>query len=117
MGDRFSNWVDRYRVAWESNDPDDIGSLFTDDALYYTEPYAEPKRGRNEIVEDWIARKDAPGDTEWSYEVIGRDGDLAFVQGTAVYKVDPPRTYRNLWVFRLEGDACSEFTEWWMKQE
>ena len=114
--DRFAGWVDRYRVAWESNDPEDIGSLFTDEAVYYTEPYAEPKRGRDEIVADWIERQDKPGDTEWSYEVIAQDGDVGFVQGTTVYKA-PPRTYSNLWVIRLSGDLCSEFTEWWMKHE
>ena len=114
--DSLSEWVDRYRLAWETNDPADIGSLFTDDADYLTEPYAKPIRGRDEIVRDWIERKDAPGETEWSFEVIGRDGDLGFVQGTATYK-NPSRVYSNLWVIRLEGDKCSEFTEWWMKHK
>lgn len=115
--DRFSDWVERYRVAWSSNDPDDIGSLFTDDAVYFTEPYAVPRKGREAIAKDWIERKDEPGDTEWSYEVIATDGDLGFVQGTAVYKTDPPHTYSNLWVIRLVGDKCSEFTEWWMEHK
>ncbi|HYN36577.1 MAG TPA: nuclear transport factor 2 family protein [Actinomycetota bacterium] len=114
--DQLVNWVDRYRVAWETNDPDDIASLFTNDAVYLTEPYAEPQRGRDEIVRNWIEEKDEPGETEWDFEVIGRDGDLGFVQGTATYK-SPPRVYSNLWVIRLEGDMCSEFTEWWMKHK
>jgi ketosteroid isomerase-like protein len=115
--DRFKEWVDRYRKAWETNDPDDIGSLFTDDALYFTEPYAEPKRGRAAIVADWIERKDEPGDTEWDSRVIAVDGDVGFVQGTAEYKTEPPRTYSNLWVIKLEGERCAEFTEWWMKHK
>jgi ketosteroid isomerase-like protein len=114
--DRFSAWVDRYRKAWESNDVKDIGSLFTEDAIYYTEPYAEPKRGRQEIVVDWIERKDEPGQTQWTYEVIGRDGDVGFIQGTTIYK-EPLRTYSNLWVIRMEGERCKEFTEWWMEHK
>jgi SnoaL-like domain len=113
--DPYSNWVERYRKAWLSNDPEDIGALFTDDGLYYTEPYAQPKRGRDEIVADWIERKDEPGDTDWTYELIATDGDVGFIQGVARYSTDPPRTYSNLWVIKLDGDLCSEFTEWWME--
>lgn len=115
--ERWSAWVDRYRLAWLTNDPADIGSLFTDEAVYRTEPFAQPIQGREAIVADWVERKDEPGDTQWSYRVIGVDGDLGFVQGTAAYSTDPPRTYSNLWVIRLEGDRCSEFTEWWMEHK
>jgi ketosteroid isomerase-like protein len=115
--ERFSSWVDRYRHAWISNDPEDIGALFTDDALYFTEPFADPKRGREAIVSDWLDRKDAPGDTEWTYAVIAADGDLGFIQGKATYKTEPARVYSNLWVVRLDGDRCSEFTEWWMEHK
>ncbi|HVF53380.1 MAG TPA: nuclear transport factor 2 family protein [Actinomycetota bacterium] len=115
--ERFSKWVEGYRRAWETNDPEDIRSLFTEGAVYHTEPYAEPIVGREAIVEDWIERKDEPGDTQWSSRVIGVDGDLGFVQGEAIYTTDPPRTYSNLWVIRLEGDRCREFTEWWMKHD
>ena len=111
-------WVDGYRKAWESNDPEDIGRLFTDDALYYTEPFHDPWRGRDAIVQGWIKQKDEPGDTEFSYEVLATAGDLAFVKGETAYSTPPPRRYSNLWVLRLdEQGRASEFTEWWMKQE
>ena len=42
MTDAASKWITAYRKAWESNDPGDIGSLFTADALYYGEPFTEP---------------------------------------------------------------------------
>jgi hypothetical protein len=113
--DRFADWVDRYRVAWETNNPGDIGALFTDDARYYTEPFAEPWQGRDTIVARWLEGRDEPGTTEWSFEVIGSDGDLGFIQGRTFYKTEPPRTYSNLWVIRLDGERCAEFTEWWMK--
>lgn len=37
--DDLTTWVDGYVRAWASNDPDDIGRLFTDDATYYTAPF------------------------------------------------------------------------------
>jgi hypothetical protein len=113
----LERWVDGYVKAWGSNDRKEIGSLFTDGAQYYTEPYKEPWRGRDAIVEEWLGRKDDPGDWDFRYEVLAVAGDLGFVQGVARYR-DPARTYSNLWVIRLGADGrCSEFTEWWMEHK
>jgi uncharacterized protein (TIGR02246 family) len=109
-------WVDRYREAWESNDPDTIGGLFADGARYHTEPYAEPIAGRDAIVADWLERKDEPGQTSFRSEVLAIAGDVAFVRGWTTYFDPPQRDYSNLWVIRFDGDGrCEEFTEWWMK--
>lgn len=107
-------WVDGYVRAWASNDPDDIGRLFTDDALYSTAPFREPWRGRAAIVAGWLDRKDDPGDYAFRYEVLAIAGNLGFVRGWASY-TNPPTEYSNLWVVRLAADGrCTEFTEWWM---
>ena len=115
--EQIRQWVDGYRTAWESNDPQDIGRLFTEQALYYTEPHAEPWRGRQEIVDRWIGIKDEPGDTEFSWDLVATDGDLAIVQAQTIYH-DPPQRYSNLWLIRLDPSGqATEFTEWWMKHE
>ena len=114
--DRFVRWVESYRSAWESNDPAEIGALFTDDALYFTEPYAAPWQGRDEIVHRWIEAKDEPGTTTFQYDVAMTSGDTAMVRGTTYYK--PDRDYSNMWEVTLEADGrCSRFVEWWMKHE
>ena len=111
----LSRWIDGYIRAWSSNRPDDIGSLFTDDAEYRTEPYAEPWRGRQEIVDRWIENKDEPGDYAFSWETLAETPEVAFVQGRTIYR-EPPRTYDNLWVIHIDADGrCGRFTEWWMK--
>lgn len=120
-----------YRAAWESNDPEAIGALFTDDALYYAEPYSEPFRGRDEIVAKWLERKDEPGSTNFTWTTLAHHDGLAFVQGETDYG---SIKYSNLWVIRLapsggsdvpaasdftaatEFPAATEFTEWWMDQ-
>jgi ketosteroid isomerase-like protein len=112
---RVTDWIDGYVRAWNSNDPQDIGALFIDDATYRTEPFAEPWRGRAEIVERWLERKDEPGNSEFAWKPLAAAGDLAIVEGTTRYR-EPPHTYSNLWVIRLDADGrCREFTEWWMK--
>jgi ketosteroid isomerase-like protein len=110
----LERWIDRYVKAWSTNDPKDIGDLFTDDADYYTAPYREPWRGRDAVVKGWLARADDQGDWDFSHEVLAVAGDLGFVRGLTTYRT-PPHVYSNLWVIRLQADGrCTEFTEWWM---
>lgn len=110
-----SAWVERYRRAWETNDPADIASLFTDDARYFTEPFREPWEGSEAIVAGWLAQRDEPGDATFRFEILAVAGEIAFVRGWTSYAA-PPREYSNLWVVRLDGDGqAREFTEWWME--
>jgi ketosteroid isomerase-like protein len=114
MNDVVNEWMSGYRTAWESNDPADIARLFTADALYYNEPFGEPSRGREAIIQSWIERRDAPGSTTFTRTLLAATDELAFVQGETDYG---SIKYSNLWVLRFapSGEA-REFTEWWMDQ-
>jgi hypothetical protein len=113
MTDRLTAWIDAYVHAWNSNEPADIGALFTVDALYYTEPYEEPWRGRAAIVENWLRHRDEPGETTFEWRRIAVEGETVVIRGTTRY---PDRTYSNVWAIVLDAEGrCSEFTEWWMK--
>jgi hypothetical protein len=115
MADELNEWMSGYRRAWQSNDPDDIRGLFTEDALYRVEPWSEPWRGQDAIVENWLARRDEPETTTFSWSALVVTDDIAVVQGETVYVSDA--TYSNLWVIRLDADGrATEFTEWWMDQ-
>ena len=59
--DAVTAWIGNYQAAWTSNDPEQIAGLFAEDAAYFPEPFATPWRGRAEIVEKWLARKDDAG--------------------------------------------------------
>lgn len=110
-----AGWVDRYVGAWLSNDPEEIGDLFTPDAVYRTGPWDDPIAGRRAIVEDWLARRDEPGTWEFSSEVLAVAGDLAVVTGRTAY-TDPPAEYANLWIIRFGDEArCRDFTEWYVR--
>jgi tRNA (guanine37-N1)-methyltransferase len=122
MADRtaIDHWVQRYVQAWGSNDPAEIGGMFSEDAEYYTAPFREPWRGRDEIVREWLGRKDEPGTWGFRYEIVGVDGDTGFVRGWTTYTGagDPePGPYSNMWQIRLAADgSCSLFVEWWMDE-
>ena len=109
-------WVERYLHAWASNDPADIGGLFTEDARYYTAPYRTPWSGRDEIVRGWLERAAEPGTWSFRHRVLAVQGDLAFVQGWTEERDEPDAW--NLWVIRFDdGGRVSEFVEWWMIPE
>lgn len=109
-------WLGRYVRAWETNDPADIAQLFTGDARYFTAPHRDPWVGPDAIAGGWVDRKDEPGTWTFRSEVLGIDGDLAFVRGWTTYTNDPD--YTNLWVIRLDDQGkCSEFVEWWMETD
>jgi uncharacterized protein (TIGR02246 family) len=114
--EQVTEWIEGYVKAWNSNRPEDIARLFSDDATYYTTPYRQPWRGREAIVAGWLDRKDEPGDTRFTWKPLVVTDDVAIVQCETVY-LDPPEAYSNLWVIRMDPDGrCSEFTEWWMRQ-
>ena len=115
--DDISSWVQRYLDAWGTNDAADIGDLFTEDAEYFTAPYRQPWRGRENIVENWLKRKDEQGSWGFRFEVLAVAERLGFVRGWTEYEEEHKR-YSNLWVIRLAGDGrAAAFTEWWMEEK
>jgi ketosteroid isomerase-like protein len=107
-------WMNGYLKAWDSNDPEDIRALFTDDAVYLTAPFVPPRVGVQAIIDGWIEDQDQPGDHTFTWQEIGRDGAVAFVTGETRY--DGGRHYANLWVIRFADDGrATEYTEWYMR--
>src|SRR6266540_1015713 len=49
--EQVSQWVDGYRTAWESNDPNDIGRLFTEQALSSRTRRAAAVSGRQIVID------------------------------------------------------------------
>lgn len=108
-------WVDAYRRAWESNEPDDIRALFTEDAEYFTEPFAEPWRGHDQIVKEWLGARDEPGETAFEWQIVAVEGDTAVIRAITPYV--GKATYHNVWVMKFAADGrATSFTEWWMAE-
>lgn len=111
--DDAQRWVDRYVAAWRSNDPEEIGDLFAQDARYHTTPYRPAREGRQAIVDWWLSDPDESGTWDCSYRVVAATGDTAVATGRTTY-ADGDR-YHNAYVIRFDGDGrAREFTEWWM---
>lgn len=113
--ERYEDWVRRYISAWSSNDPSEIGDLFTTDAHYRPVPFADGWDGRDEIVKQWLDGKDEPGDWSFDHEVAVATPEMGIVRGRTIYR-SRDEEYYNLWEVTLDlDDRCSRFVEWWMQ--
>ena len=117
---QFQAWLDRYVEAWKTYDPDQIGSLFSEDATYAYHPKDEPERGRAAILEAWFHQPDEKGTYDAKYEVLAIDGDTYVAQGRSDYFETPGGPLRdqyfNVYVCRFnEAGECTEFVEHWIQ--
>ena len=116
MDDRLEQWMDGYIKAWTTNDPDDIAALFTPDAVYDPQTATGEWHGIEEIVANWQEAGDEPENWEFEWAPMIEAPELAVVTGRTRY-LDPPESYRNLFVIRFDGDRCYDFTEWYIEEE
>jgi ketosteroid isomerase-like protein len=114
-------WLSAYARAWETYDPEAVGDLFSEDAIYLYHPFDEGVRGRLAIVASWVDDKDPPGTYEGSYEPIAVDGNVAVAHGRSRYFTDASkselvRQYDNIFVMEFDADGrCRSFREWYMR--
>jgi ketosteroid isomerase-like protein len=111
-------WLDSYVDAWVRYDPEAIGDLFSEDATYGHDPFAEPIRGRPAIVASWLADRDPPGTYSAHYEPVAVDGDVAIANGRSRYVGEDGSVreeFGNVFLLRFDDRGrCCEFTEWYM---
>ena len=116
----FESWLDGYRQAWRTDDPEQIRALFTEGATYAPSPFSEPWRGREAIVAKWIERGDAQGKWQFESELLAVDGETAVVCGLTTYPAhdeEPEEVYSNVWVIRLApAGRARSFAEWWVQR-
>jgi uncharacterized protein (TIGR02246 family) len=117
---RIHKWLEAYRHAWSTDDPDDVAALFTDDAVYFTAPFQQPLRGVDEIAAYWLGEKEAGIPWDFAPEVLAQEGDMFVVRAVTTYpegtvKSDVPQVYHNLWLVTLDEDGrATEFVEYYM---
>jgi ketosteroid isomerase-like protein len=115
-------WLARYVDVWKSGDESRVAELFSDDAVYYANPFAAPLRGIAEIAEFWAISGDAPDAFEARYEPLTINGDLAIATGFSRYfdasRSETESEYGNIFVLRFAPDGrCGEYREWYMPRD
>lgn len=113
-----ADWIEGYKKAWASNEPDDIRALFTDDARYLTSPTSPWREGIDTIVEGWLADRDEPGDCTFDCEVLEETDRFAVMRGVTDYSAVGRPVYDNMWVMRFTPDGrATEFIEFYKQRD
>ena len=109
-----ARWVAGYEQAWRSPGTSRLASLFTDDATYLQEPYAEPVTGLAAIARMWEAERDGPAEIfRMTSEIVAVDGAMAVVRVQVSYGEPVRQEWRDLWIIRFAADSrCAAFEEW-----
>ena len=119
---QFAAWLDAYGRAWQEGDAKAVMTLFAAGATYHETPFDPPLMGLDAIHDHWKA---GAGQTQtevvFTYDVLSVAGDLGLAHWRATFVRLPARS-----AVRLDGalaarfDAngrCTEFREWWHRQE
>lgn len=117
-------WIEAYRKAWQSDDPQDVAALFTEDATYSPYPWPrdrEPWTGRDAIVRNWIERGDSGIGWRFEHAILAVEGDTAVIEGWTSYdrgEGEPwSEQYANVWLVRFAEDGrARQFVEWWVQK-
>ena len=113
-GGRVRDWVVRYERAWRTAGTTGLADLFTDDAVYLRDPYAEPIRGLEAVARFWEAERAGPDEVfTLTAEVVADQEDRGVARVEVVYGDPPEQEYRDLWVITFDDAGRARVFEEW----
>ena len=115
-------WLESYRLAWETRDPEAVSRLFAEDATYQETPFTPPLRGREAIREYWSRVVAAAQEQiRFGYEVLAIAEVSAIAHWWVSFVRISSKTQVSLdGVFLLTFDTagrCRELREWWVRKD
>ncbi len=110
----LARWIERYERAWRTPGTSLLGGLFTPDASYRAAPFEPPIRGLDSIASFWEAEREGADEVfALDWEPVAVEHQVGVARVEVRYGDPPARTYRDLWIVRLDPDGlCRAFEEW-----
>lgn len=111
----IEEWVESYKVAWETRDPDAAAALFAPEGTYRDNIFEEPHKGRAGINAYWTEVTAAQGDVAVRMGRPFVDGDRVTVEFWTNMKVagdDVTLPGCLLLEFGADG-LCTRLREYW----
>jgi len=112
----FQSWLDSYGHAYEKKDTQAFKDLFTDDAIYYANPFTEPLHGHSAILDYFSNIFCSQDHIQFSYEILSVSQDVgiahwwvSFVQVSSKTKVK----LDGIFVVSFDGKRCKVLKQWW----
>lgn len=117
----FKSWLDLYKRAWMTRDPELIRELFTDDASYQEKPFELPMNGLEAIRDYWKVVSETQEDVKFNYQILGQDKNQGIAHWSASFIRRPQKTLVKLdgiMIASLNSDnKCTAFQEWWQSKK
>lgn len=114
----LGDWVEAYRVAWETKDAPAAAALFSPEATYRSNIFEEPHRGHEGIADYWRSVTAAQSDVRVRMGRPFVDGDRVAVEFWTTMKVDgQPVTLPGCLLLDFADDGtCRRLREYWHYQ-
>jgi hypothetical protein len=97
-------FMDRYKVAWETSDRNALLALFARDGVYHNTPFAE-QRGHVAIAKYW-ERTQLQSDIRLEYEVLGQHARGGVAHWHVTYQVTSEELFR-IWAASTGTNALA----------
>ena len=107
MPSSATEWVEAYRVAWETRDPEAAASLFTTDATYRDNIVEPPHQGQDGVRAYWTSVTASQDEVRVRMGRPFVDGDRVTVEFWTNMKVDGQTV-------TLPGCLLLDFTDEWL---
>lgn len=114
-------WTTSYKQSWETLDAELFVSLFTEDAVYYPTPFAEPYHFP-ELSEHWNSLKKMQKDNHIEFTVWQAEDDTAVVrwdgQSTRLPSMETNRGSGIFFLQFAQDGKCRLLQQWqhWHRQ-
>jgi ketosteroid isomerase-like protein len=114
--DQIEQWVEGYRRAWEERDGDAAAALFSADASYRDDIFAEPHRGREGVHAYWTGVTAAQSEPRVRMGNPFVDGDdrVAVEFWTTMLVGGDELTLPGCLLLRFDDEGlCTDLREYW----
>lgn len=120
------HWLDTYKAAWETADPDLAASLFQKDCTYRERRFADPMVSRDDVRKYWADRvEEHQQNITFSYQLWAMNGRWCYAGYQAAFDWLPiSRRIELDGIFRLQFSGisnglaiCQSLEEWFDLRE
>jgi ketosteroid isomerase-like protein len=115
--DEVARWLEGYEEAWEMLDADKAAALFTKDATYQDNPYADPYQGRQGIHGYWTTVTSDQQDVDFTHEVLAVSGNTGIAHWRSKFTQKSSGSdivLDGVFVLEFAPDGlCQSLKEWW----
>lgn len=88
MAETLDQWIEGYRIAWETRDPEAAAALFTADSTYRSNIFEAPARGQDGVRQYWAGVTAAQSEVQVRMGSPFVDGKRVTVEFWTNMKVD-----------------------------